>query len=223
MQMIDVLKRLAELDAANPRVEGASLTQEQSLVTVTNVEGSEQINECGMMPPAGPRTPASIHMTADSGSELTGMLKDLMTLAGVKSEPLMSPLDRPALSAEPHKVDLDGGNEIGKALKVIDTMNAADEGPDVSGLDRDGDGDHDMDDHDMEKKKDEGQEDRFYTNSPEEEIQAHDYGDKQVPPKPQGFKQRQADNPYKPTQESVAERLMKEYQQFVSEQKTRIE
>jgi hypothetical protein len=42
------------------------------------------IAECGMMPsPAGSQTPASINITASSGAEVSSMLKDIMSLAGV--------------------------------------------------------------------------------------------------------------------------------------------
>ena len=63
--------------------------------------------------------------------------------------------------------------------------------------------------------EDEGKE--SWDNSPEQEIEPHDYGDKQVTPKPQGFKQRMGDNPYKMTKESIdefANRLLSEFQAF---------
>ena len=74
--MIDVMKRLAELDANNPNI----------------VKESADLAECGMMPEMGgmgsPSTPASINMTAGSGEELGNLLKDIMSLAGVnKVEP----------------------------------------------------------------------------------------------------------------------------------------
>lgn len=50
------------------------------------------IAECGMM--GGGGQPASINITAGSGQELTGMLKDIMNLAGVsKVEPHHMPVD----------------------------------------------------------------------------------------------------------------------------------
>lgn len=70
--MINVLKRLQELDEQNPRV---------------IKEAQAPIEECGIMGMGGmnqPHTPASINMTANSGPELTGMLKDIMSLAGLK-------------------------------------------------------------------------------------------------------------------------------------------
>jgi len=81
MQMIDVLKRLAELDAGNPNV----------------IKESQSVEECGMPPVGGmmadaiiepaiekPSTPASINMTAGSGEELSSMLATIMQLAGVQ-------------------------------------------------------------------------------------------------------------------------------------------
>ena len=67
----------------------------------------QKLGECGMMGSGmspRPHSPASINMTADSGAELTGMLKDIMQLAGLKQ---VTPQDlghehEPAvISAEP--------------------------------------------------------------------------------------------------------------------------
>lgn len=73
--MIDVLKRLAELDSQNP-----------------NIVKESKIDECGMMPEMGlpmsapqqPSMPASLNITAGSGEELSDMIKAIATLAGVK-------------------------------------------------------------------------------------------------------------------------------------------
>jgi hypothetical protein len=74
MQMLDVLKRLQELDANNPNI----------------VKESQPVEECGpmgMMAPE-PKTPATINITAGSGEELGSMLNAIMQLAGVhKVEP----------------------------------------------------------------------------------------------------------------------------------------
>jgi hypothetical protein len=71
MQMIDVLKRLAELDAQNPNIVK---------------ESSQSVEECGMMGGMDrPSTPATINMTAATGEELSSMLKDIMTLAGQRA------------------------------------------------------------------------------------------------------------------------------------------
>lgn len=70
--MIDVLKRLAELDANNPNI----------------IKESQAVEECGpmgmMSSPEAPKTPATINITAGSGEELSGMLAAIMKLAGVE-------------------------------------------------------------------------------------------------------------------------------------------
>lgn len=77
------------------------------------------VSECGAMMGSMPAssTPASINITAGSGSELSTMLKDIMSLAGVhKVEPQHMPLDIPAkvFSMAP------------PMRQVIDTMNDVD-------------------------------------------------------------------------------------------------
>lgn len=111
--MIDVLKRLAALDADNPNVVK---------------EGQQSVEECGMgmmpemHPPMDrPSTPATINMTAGSGEELGNLLKDIMSLAGMnnKSDPIgMAPMVPPAAALEP--VGGDQGGE--KDMSPTDTM-----------------------------------------------------------------------------------------------------
>lgn len=83
--MIDVLKRLAELDAVNPNVDtGLRIVQPQKTVSVA-IKENAQVEECGMMTPPTmerPSTPASINMTAGSGDELSNMIRAIATLAG---------------------------------------------------------------------------------------------------------------------------------------------
>jgi hypothetical protein len=69
MQMIDVMKRLAELDANNSNV----------------VNENAQVAECGPegMMSSQPKTPATLNITAGSGEELGDMLNAIMQLAGV--------------------------------------------------------------------------------------------------------------------------------------------
>ena len=171
--MIDVLKRLAELDADNPNI----------------VKESLQVEECGMMPemmpgmgmdiaPEKPSMPASINMTAGSGDELSNMLATIMQLAGQKSADAVSA--GPALDNTPPAAGMleptSGDSPADTMRSVIDKLNPMDDegGDDVSKShgDLDNDGDHDMDDHDMEKddkKKDE------WANEPDEEYKDVDY------------------------------------------------
>ena len=160
MQMIDVLKRLAELDATNPNVVPAKKM----------VKENADLAECGIMPeismmggtPERPPMPASINMTAGSGDELSNMLATIMQLAGVHQvEPSHMGMDHnpmtltaePAMTAGPAASD----GEIMRG--VIDKMNPEMGGDDVNTAhgDFDNDGDHDMADHEAEKETDEGQ------------------------------------------------------------------
>ena len=172
--MIDVLKRLAELDSQNPRVAS-------TVPVLNNKKVSEsQVDECGMMGamtpemhmPSHPPTPATINMTAGSADELGNLLKDIVSLAGMKSEPAM---DMPAPMADmPPPAQPETGPDMPASpadsmRSVIDKLNPMDgeddgeepEGPEQDGQDGvtkdhgdvDDDGDHDMDDHDAEKEK----------------------------------------------------------------------
>jgi hypothetical protein len=103
MQMIDVLTRLAALDADNPTinnplaagkkhvVEGeqvAQLPALEDMSTLRALSGLKPVAECGMMGSPMPmehHTPASfsINASAASGDEVAGMLSQIMNLAGV--------------------------------------------------------------------------------------------------------------------------------------------
>ena len=117
MQMINVLKRLAELDAQNPNI----------------VKEDADLAECGMMPEMGmmggiperPSTPASINMTAGSGEELSNMLATIMQLAGVEK------VGDKHLGAEPLPavVSMEPAMSAGDSMRsVIDKMHADDGG-----------------------------------------------------------------------------------------------
>jgi hypothetical protein len=231
MQMIDVMKRLAELDADNKNV----------------VKESTNIEECGMMPMpgmGGSHTPASINMTADSGSELTGMLRDIMQLAGMnKVEPEHLGVDHApmSISAEPVSAvgpaiaePLSGADSM---RSVLDKLNPEPENDDsgselgpfqgdsdsqddvsVSHGDVDNDGDHDMDDHDAEdddaKKVDE------YDNTPSdpnsaEPFDANQFSNQENQPgsgNTSDGKKRQSNLPT-----ATFEALMKDYKAFIGE------
>lgn len=125
--MIDVLKRLAELDATNPSI-------------VTEAEGKHSIeeganlDECGMMDSMGsmsqPHTPASINMTAASGEELSGMLRDIMSLAGMKTvgqDDLGADHDPVTLTAEPVKAVGPAASDNELMRSMLDKMNPTDD------------------------------------------------------------------------------------------------
>ncbi len=174
MKMINVLQRLAELDAKNPQV----------------VKESTSVQECGpmgmmdSMPGMSldkPSTPAnfSINASAANGNEVADMMSQILTLAGMKkvgaddlgaepqgamvtAEPVVSV---GPMAAEPMPTAADS------MRSVLDKLNPEPEGDDKdselgpfqgnSGEDDvsadhgdiDNDGDHDMDDHEAEKKE----------------------------------------------------------------------
>lgn len=309
MQMIDVLKRLAELDSVNPQVENKLATVE-SLMTVSN--GSESdVMECGGMMGAGMgpgHSPANISITANSGDELSSMLKTIMSLAGVDKDASHQEIE----IGTPHVVEPSTGDDMAANIDLITKMSGDEDEAEVDSLNVKKDGaeeegwkgqlaggtagaiggsiagtavggpvgglvgsalggtagqmagdalgdkvsgsDDSEDDkpeegmlgtavgaglggalggpfgaalgsvagHELTKDDgdDEDENEGMYDNSPDPEIEPHDYGDKQVKPKPQGLKQRLGDNPYKPAQESidaVASQLMNEYRQFIGE------
>ena len=163
MQMIDVLKRLAELDAKNPNVEKTMVKE-------------STVAECGMMPmpgmgimssPSHPHVAAnySINATAATGDEVANMLTQIMTLAGVHK------VGDEHMGAEPPAAVMTMEPSAGDSMRsVIDKMNPdADEiggeegeeelgpfqGNDDMSVDQgdiDNDGDHDMDDHEAEEE-----------------------------------------------------------------------
>lgn len=115
--MIDVLKRLAELDSKNPNI----------------IKESVEVAECGPMgmmgmAPPEPKTPATLNITAGDGEELGSMLAAIMQLAGVqKVEPghLGAEPEPMKLTAEP---SLGGAPTAGDDMRsVIDKLNPEDE------------------------------------------------------------------------------------------------
>lgn len=145
--MIDVLKRLSELDAGNPNVDTKALIQSKPMATVTNMDivregdaklpqfvepdlvdlrklSGVKLDECGMMPSS---SPASLNVTAGSGQELSGILKDLMGLAGMgKPEPAA------VLTATPDIKEPQSGGDVMRGM--MDKLNGADDKPEDEGL-----------------------------------------------------------------------------------------
>jgi len=223
--MIEVMKRLAELDAQNPNM----------------VKEGADIAECGpmgMMDGMGEmgqsHSPASINMTAASGEELSGMLKDIMSLAGLSK---VGPDDL-GMEPEPTVMTADPVTAVGPAAtdsdmmrSVIDKLNpeldggmfgGADQGDDsVSKAhgDIDGDGDHDMDDHDAEKD-DEPEDESQYDNSPADPTKPPAFGSNNFAKQdnPQGGGNDEEGKKRVGTQPTATfENLMKEYKKFIGE------
>lgn len=219
------MKRLAELDSANPNI----------------VRESTQVGECGMMPemglpmvPPAPQHPASINMTAGSGEELGDLLTTIMSLAGVAKggeEPVggepqaqvLEPVGAGETPADtmrsvidklnPMDGDDEGGEDELGAFQGGDNDNiSADQG------DVDNDGDHDMDDHDAEQDKEEVDE---YDNTPADpndknEFDADQFAHQENQPG-QGDRM-DGDRPkaYADMNEAVTD-LFAQYKKFVSE------
>lgn len=221
------MKRLAELDAGNPNI----------------VKESTNIEECGMMPMpgmGGQHTPASINMTADSGSELTGMLRDIMQLAGVQQahEPEAIAIDMPpaaALTAEP--VGAIGGMEEpmqspgDKMRSVLDKLNPEPSGDDEGGLDAFQGGDEEGGEEELEFGNDAGEEEPEeddeeeadegqYDNSPadaepKEPFNANEFAHQENQPGAGDTSSGQERQRNMPT--ATFENLMKEYKSFIGE------
>jgi hypothetical protein len=232
MQMIDLMQRLAELDAANPNVirEEAGTVSCSSCGEKFKISGrkdgfshcsdhkghkaldeSANLEECGMgmMPMGGmnaPHTPASINITADSGEELSHMLRDIMTLAGrghAEPDADNMPVDAVAIDmAPPAEIDFDGGNDDNTLMRgMMDKLNAA--------------GDEDMD---GEEETEEGT-DGSWDNSPNHATDIGHYSD--ATPKGNDLsshadnerpKMNGGGNPY-----AMEEQLMADWKKFMTE------
>jgi len=125
MQMIDVMKRLAELDSTNPNI----------------VKENIGVEECGPMGMMGsmekPSTPATLNITADSGEELGSMLAAIMKLAGVQqvspehlgAEPEPSMMTAEPISVVgPHAPEQSAGDDMRNMMSVVDKLNPEQDG-----------------------------------------------------------------------------------------------
>jgi len=135
--MIEVLKRLAELDEANGGVkESTKLVNDEKIAVITE----SVVGECGpmgmsMTPAMGmTNTPASfsINASAGSGDEVANMLTQIMTLAGVKKDAggdQLMPHGHEPLTSEP---PMSGKDDIRSALDALDQVE--DEETDLGGM-----------------------------------------------------------------------------------------
>lgn len=199
MNMIDVIKRLAELDAQNPNV-------------VTEGTDALEVTECGpmstMVSPSQPAMPASINVTAGSGEEVSNMLSAIMQLAGVK------PVGGADLGVEPEPMSLTAEPvaAVGPAATAGDEMRSVMDK--MNGAMGDEDGLETGDEEGDEEETDEGE----YDNSPaspepKKPFDANEFAN-QENPQDAGQGRRTTQPNANPT---TFESLMAEYQQFINE------
>jgi hypothetical protein len=130
MQMIDVLKKLAELDEATSPKPMVQMANDPTVAVITeSITG-----EAGMpvaAPTSAPSVPASfsINASAANGNEVSTMLRDILNLAGVKevgAQDINQPEHPQALTGEPGQ-----GGDIRQALDAIGDI----EDEDMGGMD----------------------------------------------------------------------------------------
>jgi hypothetical protein len=139
----------------------------QRMTDIENATKKPLMEDCGMgmTPPVNQGTPVSINVSLNaSGKEHVQDLMNMMKNAGLGGAQAVTPAMMPMrMDMEKFRDTVDGPNEI-------DLSPEQDDDEIIQTLDRDDDGDHDMDDHDIEKKS----KDESYANEPDEA-----YGDTQ--------------------------------------------
>ena len=204
--MINVLKRLAELDAQNPNVEKTMVKE-------------STVAECGMMPMPGmgmmsgsdhPPVAASfsINATAATGDEVANMLTQIMTLAGVHK------VDDEHMGSEPPPAVMTMEPAAGDAMRsVIDKLN-----PDADEVGDNGE------EGDIEEPEE--TDEAEYDNSPADPTDTNEFDPNEfakvqnnpgVEDRMDGNMPRGNPKKENPTMESIAEKLMSEYKQFIGE------
>lgn len=178
----------------------------------------EQVEECGMMPMGAMsgmsdhhHTPASINISADSGDELSAMLRDIMTLAGRDHHDHADDIGMAEPAGDlppPAEVDTDGGDDMGMdeptmMRSMIDKLNPGD----------DEGGDQGDDDSDDVKEYDNtpNPETSGYANMTPTGNDMNSKGDSEA------SKVNGGGNPYTRTMEQVEHDLFAEYRKFVGE------
>lgn len=179
---------------------------------------NKTLAECGISPMQGSSSPASINITAGSGAELSGMLKDIMNLAGVQQvQSHHMPVDNPdagpstVISAPPMAGSMghqqDPGEEMHKLMAIVsggsddheDSMNPGDD-----------------------EQTDEGSEQRMYDTSPDEHVMDDplaQFGDINSG----DHRERQKGLPVAKPMESTFKSLFAEYEKFIAEGATKIQ
>ena len=125
MHMIDVLKKLAEIDANGGLKEATQMINDPTVAVINE----STVQECGPMGMPGMATPGSntpasfsVNASAATGDEVANMLTQILTLAGVKKDgPVDGPMghDEPGhpLTGEP---PMKGADDMKAAIQAID-------------------------------------------------------------------------------------------------------
>ncbi len=127
----------------------------------------EACGDMGPMPPMDtkPDTPPpsmNVSMNAQGMDSIEDLLKLITKVNPDMDKPALPPMPMPTIGMAPDSMSMKPSLPPLKMLPDFDKEEGhmepdGDEGPEIKGLDRDGDGDHDMKDHDLEKKdKEEG-------------------------------------------------------------------
>jgi hypothetical protein len=187
-------------------VHGESMEQDLTLESLKVLSGMNKVvNECGIPTAMGASIPASINITASNGPELTGMLKDIMSLAGVRPAGEVAPVT-PRIDALPpvdHMPTMSSEPDMATLIKVVDEPE----------LDSDSMNDREeiKDESSGEKEKN-----RPWDSSPHEKIRqdgVRKFGDQNSG----SGKGRIGTQPNAHTSESVVEQLYADYKAFVAE------
>ena len=231
-KIAQMIKQYPGVVRVNPGRIDPGRESDQQLAELRRLLGNKTpVSECGMMPgmamsePSQPRTPASINMTAASGPELSGMLRDIMQLAGMNNAPSApSPM-----TVSPQMLEPVGNMSPADSMRgVIDKMNPADDmGQDFDDNgeddvnqahgDLDNDGDHDMDDHNLEKKQPVDE----YDNTPADpnkknKFDANQFANRQNQPGQGDRMDGTSPKAYADMNEAVSD-LFAQYKKFVNE------
>ena len=227
--MIDLVKRLAELDAGNPNI----IKEESGSVSCSScgdkfkiagrtdgfshckdhaghkaLDESVSLEECGPMGMmAGGmdhHTPASINITADSGDELSNMLRDIMTLAGrghAEPDADNMPVDAVAVNmTPPAEVSIDGGDdENGLMRSMMDKLNST------------GDEEEPGDEETAESDN------RFYDSSPDEETEDYSALTRHGDLNKNSVQGDRMDGNMPRAHATMEEKLMADWKQFMTE------
>jgi hypothetical protein len=206
MQMIDVMKRLAELDSTNPNVVKESAVAECGPMGIMGGMESMEDNK--------PDTPASINMTAGSGDELANMLATIMQLAGVKqvgADDLGVEHDPAVVTAEPAMGVGPAVGDRDDMRSVLDKLNP---------MDGDEEGDQDSEEGDDESDDEEETDEGEYDNSPasaepQQPFNANQFANQENQPGAGDSESGKPRNRFQPT--ATYEGLMAEYKAYIGE------